>query len=413
MIRLRCVLILSFVLFPVRTAMAAVDLAAKIEEIIDAPDYKQARWGILVVDAGTGTKVYERNPDQLITPASTTKLFSCAAALACLGADYRFETPVYLRGSVRDGRLTGDLILVAKGDLTLGGRNDAQGKMAFKNHDHIYANFMAGAELTDTDPLAGLKALAKQVADFGVKHVQGEILVDDRLFPKNRSSGSGPELVTPIVVNDNVVDIVATPAAKEGEPAQLQIRPQTPYLQLDVQIETVAAEKAPMVQIRAAGPGRGMVRGQIPLKSKPLVVIYPVEDPAAFARVLFIEALRAEGVTVTASPLQPPQTELPQVSQYGKMQRVALFTSPPFSEIIKVTLKVSHNLYASTLPILAAVHKGKSTLADGLHLQRQFLADLGLPVETISFGGGAGGANADAVTCRATVQLLQALAKRP
>ncbi|HEV3204534.1 MAG TPA: D-alanyl-D-alanine carboxypeptidase, partial [Gemmataceae bacterium] len=96
-----------------------------------------------------------------------------------------------------------------------------------------------------------------------------------------------------------------------------------------------------------------------------------------------------------------------------KFPRVALFTSPPVSELIKVTLKVSHNLYASTLPILAAVHKGKSSLADGLRLQRQFLTDLGLPVDTISFGGGAGGANADATTARATVQLLLALAKRP
>jgi D-alanyl-D-alanine carboxypeptidase/D-alanyl-D-alanine-endopeptidase (penicillin-binding protein 4) len=115
---------------------------------------------------------------------------------------------------------------------------------------------------------------------------------------------------------------------------------------------------------------------------------------------------------VSASPLQAPQVEMPDKGSYDKLRRVALFTSPPLSETIKVTLKVSHNLYASTLPILAAASKGKPTLADGLQLQGHFLAELGVPVETISFAGGAGGAHADAVTPRATVKLLQALSKR-
>src|SRR5262249_35633335 len=97
----------------------------------------------------------------------------------------------------------------------------------------------------------------------------------------------------------------------------------------------------------------------------------------------------------------------------AKLTRVGLFTSPPFSEVVKVTLKVSHNLYASTLPLLIAAKNGKRTVAEGLRQQRQFLAALGIDVQTISFGGGAGGANADAVTPRASAQLLRALAKRP
>src|SRR5262249_5087497 len=107
----------------------------------------------------------------------------------------------------------------------------------------------------------------------------------------------------------------------------------------------------------------------------------------------------------------PAHGELPE--SYGKLKRVALFTSPPFAEAIKVTLKVSHNLYASTLPLLVAVQNKKRTLADGLRLQGRILSDLGVEVKMISFGGGAGGANADCVTPRATVQLLQGMAKRP
>src|SRR5262249_48682843 len=146
-------------------------------------------------------------------PASVTKLYSCAAALVAYGPDHRFETPVYARGEIKEGRLRGDLILVAQGDLTLGGRTDAEGKMAFKDHDHIYANFPRGAEseVTDTDPFAGLKALARQVKASGVTRIDGDVLIDDRLFAKNRGSGSGPDLITPIVVNDNLIDALITP----------------------------------------------------------------------------------------------------------------------------------------------------------------------------------------------------------
>jgi D-alanyl-D-alanine carboxypeptidase/D-alanyl-D-alanine-endopeptidase (penicillin-binding protein 4) len=398
---------------PAAPADSRPGLAAEIDEVINGPNYRHAHWGILVVDSQTGKTVYEHNPDRLVLPASTTKLYTCAAALAALGADYKFETPVYRRGPVTDGRLQGDLILVAQGDLTLGGRTDADGRLAFKDEDHTYANFLHHAELTDTDPLAGLKALAKQVAEAGIRHVQGEVLVDDRYFAKARGSGSGPDLLTPVVVNDNVVDVVVTPAAAADKPAAVCMRPRTSFVQMDAEVGTVAEGKDSHVDVHAVGPHRFAVRGRVAVKSKPVVRIYPVDDPAGFARALFIEALRKEGVTVTASPLEAPPAELPEKEAYAKLPRVALFTSPPFAEVIKVTLKVSHNLYASTLPLLVAAKHGKGTLAEGLHLERRFLADLGVDVDTVSFAGGAGGANADSVTPRATVQLLRALAKRP
>jgi D-alanyl-D-alanine carboxypeptidase/D-alanyl-D-alanine-endopeptidase (penicillin-binding protein 4) len=103
-------------------AIAADDLAKRIDAIVDAPEFKHAHWGVLVVDAETGDTLYQRAADKLFAPASTTKLFSVAAALDALGADYRFETPIYSRGEIdKNGRLAGDLILVASGDLTMGG----------------------------------------------------------------------------------------------------------------------------------------------------------------------------------------------------------------------------------------------------------------------------------------------------
>ena len=261
-----------------RPADAANNLAGKIEAVINAPAYREGRWGILVVDAKTGDTLYEHQADKLFLPASTTKLYSCAAALSALGADRKYETPVYSRGTLTEGRLRGDLILVAQGDLTLGGRTGLNGRLAFKDHDHIYANGNNEAEVTDTDPLAGLKALAKQVAKE-VRQVDGEVLIDDRLFAKSRGSGSGPDLLTPIVVNDNVVDVIITPAKEAGKPAVVSMRPETRFVQMDADVTTVAGGRT-NVALEAVGHQRFAVRGNIALDAKPLVRIYSVDEPS-------------------------------------------------------------------------------------------------------------------------------------
>jgi serine-type D-Ala-D-Ala carboxypeptidase/endopeptidase (penicillin-binding protein 4) len=396
-------------------APAAADdsLIQRIEGIINGPDFKQARWGILAVDAKTGETIYEQNPDKLFTPASTTKLYSCATALSTFGPGFKFETPVYRRGDVAGDRMNGDLILVASGDLTMGGRTQPDGTMAFANSDHTYATPTSTEHaITNTNPLAGLQELARQIRQAGITRVSGEVLIDDRMFPHSRGSGSGPDLLTPIIVNDNVIDLKIAPGANQGERATATMWPNTAWVQMDAQVQTVADGTSPSIEVITTGPQRFSVRGRIARGSKPLIRIWPVDDPNLFARALFIECLRQNGVTVDAGLHAKPSAELPPRDGYDKLTRVALFTSPPLSETIKVTLKVSHNLYASTLPLLVAHKHGQKSLADGMRWQRRFMVDLGVPVETISFAGGAGGMNADSTTPRATVKLLQAMRSR-
>lgn len=388
-------------------------LAKKLESLMDGPDYKQASWGVLVSDPKTGKELYARNADKLVTPASVTKLYSCAAALIALGPDSTVTTRVVQRGRLKDGVLGGDLILVAAGDLTMGGRGDAKGNVLFRNSDHIYANFLGEAYLTDTNPLAGLEALAKQIAEKGIKDVTGEVLVDDRLFDRAAGSGSGPDAISPIVVNDNLVDVLVTPGKAAGDPAIVKLIPETDYLRADIQVSTGAKGSTARLNLDEIDAHHFRVRGSIPVDSKPRLRIYAIGDPAGFARGLFVEALRRAGVKVNANVLKPSKTELPEREAVEKLETVASLTSPKFRETIKVTLKVSHNLYAGTLPCLVAVKNGKRTFAAGLREQGKILKELGVDVPTISFGGGAGGNWADCVTPRATVKLLDAMRKRP
>jgi D-alanyl-D-alanine carboxypeptidase/D-alanyl-D-alanine-endopeptidase (penicillin-binding protein 4) len=396
-------------------ARVAEPVAARVEEVLKAPGYQGGHWGLLVVDAKTGKAVYERNADHLFCPASVTKLFSTSAALADLGADYRFQTPVVRRGQVDgDGVLHGDLILVGRGDLCLGGRTGPDGSLLFVDDDHTYSGGNNRSGIVNADPLAGLDHLAREVRAAGIKAVAGDVLVDDRLFEAAGSTGSGPSRLSPILLNDNVVDVVVTPSSKAGEPAGVRLVPATSYVAADVQVETTAEGGTPKVEVRPAGPRRFTVRGKVPVGHAPLVRIYEADDPASFARTAFIEVLRRRGVSVEASAMTDnPSGKLPPRSVVADLPRVAEYNSPPLREYLKVILKVSHNLHASTLPLLLAAHHGERTLAQGLAREGVILKGLGVDPNAISFGGGAGGARADLATPRATVALLRSLSARP
>jgi D-alanyl-D-alanine carboxypeptidase/D-alanyl-D-alanine-endopeptidase (penicillin-binding protein 4) len=388
---------------------------ARVDEITRSDGFATGHWGLLVVEADSGRPIFERNPDALFCPASVTKLFSTAAALHDLGADYRFKTPVVRRGEVVDGVLRGDLILVAKGDLCLGGRTGPDGTLLFEDNDHSYAGANPDATLVPCDPLAGLTHLARAVQAAGIRAISGDVLVDDRLFEPASSTGSGPSRVSPIVINDNVVDILITPGSRVGDPAWVRLVPETATVSQDARVETVGDGK-PSVEVHAVGPGRFAVRGKVPLGHRPVVKTYEVEDAAAFARGLFIETLRGRGVRVDASPLAlgvDAHRGLPSRAEVARLPVVAEYTSPPLGEYLRVILKVSQNLHASTLPLLIAANHGEGTLARGLRREGEILTRLGVDPRAVSFGGGAGGSRSDLASPRATVSLLKAMTARP
>jgi D-alanyl-D-alanine carboxypeptidase/D-alanyl-D-alanine-endopeptidase (penicillin-binding protein 4) len=238
------------------------------------------------------------------------------------------------------------------------------------------------------------------------------VIVDARLFDLERSTGSGPAQLTPILINDNLVDLTIAPAAA-GSAAKIQWRPQSATLAIDAQVDTIAGGGGTKIDIRRAAPGRIVVRGRIAADRAPLVYVQEIENPARWARALLIEALGRAGVTVTASIHDDnPGDSLPEPADYSNLGRVAVSKSPPFSENVRLVLKVSHNLHASTLPLLVAARQGKRSLRDGLRLQHEFLKRAGLDADSISFGGGAGGARSDFTTPRTNVALLRYMATR-
>ena len=389
-----CLLVL--VLATAAYAQTSSDLAQRIEKITSRPEFAHATFSMEFYSLKSGKVVYALNPDKLVVPGSTTKLFTEGTALQTLGADYRFHTRVYRTGALKNGTLDGDIILVASGDPNLSGRIQADGTLGFENEDHSYGG--PDSKGVGTDPLLVIHEFAQQIATKGVKRIKGRVLVDARLFPQGaRELGTGV-ILSPIAVNDNVVDVVVTPGATEGAPAQLKISPETSYLRFVN--KTITGKADSKADFNYSDPTAGTdgsqvvtVTGSVPL-GKPLgMQSYPVPDPARFAQVVLVEALKANSIDVKL----PPNNEADFKSLEGAYKDENLIgehVSPPLKEEVKITLKVSQNLHASMTPYLLGALAGHATQdieQAGFNVEHDFLKGIGLDLAAASQSDGAGG----------------------
>ena len=96
------------------TAQEAVD------KFVSHSSLRYASVGVQVIDLDSAMSIASYSPDQANITASTMKTVVSSAALGLMGPHFRFETPVYLDGEVKDGHFKGDIVIRGMGDPTLG-----------------------------------------------------------------------------------------------------------------------------------------------------------------------------------------------------------------------------------------------------------------------------------------------------
>jgi D-alanyl-D-alanine carboxypeptidase/D-alanyl-D-alanine-endopeptidase (penicillin-binding protein 4) len=376
--------ICGLLLAPVLTGQTAPSFRGRVQAIISRPEYRHSRFGMEFYSLETGRALFELNADQLFVPGSTTKLVTIGTALGVLGPDYRFHTRVYRGGSLHpNGTLKGDLILVAGGDPNLSNRVRSDGALAFENVDHSYSP-TPGAKAVPGDPLAVIRELAKQVAAKGVKRIEGVVRVDASLFPEGEKELGTGVAISPMVVNDNVIDVTITPGVKEGAAASITLSPETGYVHLVSHVKTTAPRTP--VTLRFTGERSAVLEGAVPLGGPPLLRVYKVPEPSVFAATVLKEALQREGVRVEG---KPEKTE-----PYTGQTLLAEHVSAPLIEEARVTLKVSQNLHASMMPFLVGALGGKAKDnidQKGFDLEHALLEKAGLDLSAASQSDGAGG----------------------
>jgi D-alanyl-D-alanine carboxypeptidase/D-alanyl-D-alanine-endopeptidase (penicillin-binding protein 4) len=382
---------------------------AAIRAVMDRPEFRHAIWGMAFYDLDAKRLVAGVNVDRLFTPGSTTKLLTMGTALEALGPDHRFRTRVYRTGPVRDGVLLGDLVLRASGDPNLSGRVRDGNRYAFVDKDHSY-----GGMPLESDPLTTIRALAQQVAKAGIRRISGQVMVDASLFPEGERELGTRVVLSPMVVNDNVVDIVLRPGARTGDPVQVSVSPASSYLTVQATL-TTADSSTPLlarsVEDSTNPDHRTLVlTGTVP-RGAPVNARWAVASPRRFGEIVFAEALQAAGVSAIArlgSRVTDARTFAP---FYTDSLVVAEHVSLPLTAEAVVLLKTSQNLHASNFPLLLPALTGGAAGRTGFDIARDWLQKEGLDLDGAQQSDGAGG---DALFSPSfMVQYLAMLAKKP
>lgn len=348
------------------------------------------RFGVLVTRAD-GSVVVAIDPDQRFIPASNTKLFTTALALARLpglvpGTRVRLEP-----GPGTSARGRRDVVLLGRGDPRMSSAPDCTANC--------------------------LRTLADAVARE--TRSVGDVIGDATLFPDQRWSpgmswnnigtDSGTA-VAALSLDDNELPVVVTPTTP-GQPPTVTV---SPYLTVINEAQTVASGPREL-QFESTVNGRVVrVYGRIPVGA-PYRERLGIDDPALYAAWTFKRMLAERGVRVRGearSRYRPagiddgPEQRQPLAATVRPDDLAALDPSSLLEDVVIIN-KVSQNLHAELLLRRVALEDGDGTLANGAAAIEAMLTAAGVPRAGYDYADGSGMSTYNRVSPRATVALLR------
>jgi len=357
-------------------------LSAALADAVDGTT-RGGQWGVMVVSLTRGDTLFARNPDVMLKPASTLKMYSAAVALERFGPDHTFRTTVFRDGDLKeDGTLEGNLYLKGDGDPTLGSPRFWQGQ----------------------NPL---DLLAQKVAAAGIKRVSGAVIADgsafdDKPIPEGwKTSYLGAAYaarVSALSLAENLTWVVVKP---QGRTASVTLEPATTAVPVVGNVAVVAGSGGRITAARGSD-GIIRVRGVIGRNSPPRKWSLVVDDPTTYAGGALAASLQKAGVQVAGA------------SRIGATPKnaasVAAVASPPLSRIATEMNRESINLYAELLFRDAAradtPERGANAASALQHLRGFFRDKVKGSPEAMNVMDGSGLSELDFVTPRSMVQLL-------
>lgn len=380
-------------ILPGAEAVSAEELRARIP---------RGHWGLLIVDARDGRVLYARNAENYFTPASVTKLFTTALALALLGPDYRFRTTVETRGTLDTrGRLLGNVVLVGRGDPNLSNR-----KLPYDPQQE----FEGPREKI-------LELLAEGVVAAGVRSIEGDVVADATWFAEERYPPGWAiddlpyrygAAVSALTVHDNALQVEVRPGDVAGAPVWFQVEPWAEFYEFRNAARTVpagteVAEHDALRLLREPGSRVVTLQGLLAQDRETQTLWLAVEEPAAHAAALFKRILERRGLRIygRARVRTEPESAAPATV-------LAEHISAPLVEAVRVINKISQNLHAELLLRTVAREKtGTGSREKGLELLREFLLTHDLSSDEVAVEDGSGLSRQNLLTPAATVALLR------
>jgi D-alanyl-D-alanine carboxypeptidase/D-alanyl-D-alanine-endopeptidase (penicillin-binding protein 4) len=367
-----------------------------LEEVLDREALRPVFWGVEVRSLKTGAVLFSRNAAKAFRPASTLKLVTTAAALDTFGPEERLRTTIETTGRLdATGRILGDLLLVGRGDSTLGGGRHGDGH-----------------------PLRPFEAMADALRASGVKVVEGRVVGHEGVFAgERRGSDWGWEDLTwsygaevsALSFNDNAVCLKVSPGEEPFDPAVVDLAPPSRYYRVFSSVVTAPpGSKTELRLTRDAGANLIRLSGAIAKGGESWQGWVALEDPARFAATVFTEVLEARGIRVTGDTVTSGEP-LPA----GRRELVA-HEGPAMAELIRTINKESRNLQAEALlRLLGARRSGEGSTAAGHIALDEFLRRMQVRTEGWGIEDGSGLARSNVITPAGLVDLLVVMDAHP
>jgi D-alanyl-D-alanine carboxypeptidase/D-alanyl-D-alanine-endopeptidase (penicillin-binding protein 4) len=383
---------------PARDARAA--LRYTIDSLVEVPEFRNAHWGILVVDPARGETLYTHNADKLFMPASNEKLLTGSTAMTQLGPDFRWPTTYLTRGPMRDGVLEGDLVVRGSGDPSVSA--------------HAYHG----------DALTPLRAIADSLRARGITRIRGQLVAAPSPFT-DAPLGYGwswSELDEPysagvdaLFFNEGYSEIVVRGGARAGDPVTATTRPTSTYPTLIVRAHTVARAPSgaspadsmaalPAVKLaRDSARGPVVIDGTLAAGDSSIQAVAYRDQPAAYLAALD-EALRTGGITIDHA----------RTDTLARIDSLLTTTSLPLRDVMPLFEKPSQNQIGELLFKTLALTKTGVGIADSAAqvVSRQLLA-WGVQPDGFVVHDGSGLSRHDYVSPRTLVRVLDVMRQSP
>jgi len=345
--------------------------------------------GLLVTNADDGVVWFEHHADRPLKPASVQKLLVSAAALERFGAQFAYQTRVYLHAD-------SELWVVGAGDPGLGDERLTERRQA-----------------RDSDVLAGWAA---ELRSRGVKALQ-KIILDDSIFDQQFRHPDWPVTqadrwyqapVGGLNINDNCVDVRV---ALRGRRIEIQTRPALPA---ELISQALRIDRRTRATIRRAADSdvfelRGTIAGDTALDP------VAARDPTLLFAYALRQALLADGIEVRG-PVVRRQLSAAEL-QDGSLV-VTHVTGLP--DVLWRCNAFSQNLFAECLlkSLAAYAPDGQPTgtpgsWSAGQALLTATLAELGVNLTGATLRDGSGLSHSNLLTARQVVQVLRAMHRHP
>jgi D-alanyl-D-alanine carboxypeptidase/D-alanyl-D-alanine-endopeptidase (penicillin-binding protein 4) len=398
-------LILVMGLLPVAFTSVAQTVASRLQVAWAAfesdPQLRSAIASLYVIDGTTGSVVFDKNSSVGLAPASTQKIITAATAYEVLGKNFTYTTGFFLGGDLKDGRLSGSILVKPSGDPTLGSWRWKQ-----TGTDDVIKR-VAGAV-----GKAGVKSFTSFLVD--VQGWDGEAIPGGWIWDDiGNYYGAGADVLN---WRENQFDLYLKSGSRVGDAVTITgTHPRLYHYSLRSHLTAAAKGTGDNAYIYfSPNSATGHVRGTIPVVEERFTISGAMPSGREQFLATLRDSLQNRGIVIAQAE---SDDEVPAKMFYNN-QPAAFHTetSPPLDSISYWFLKRSINLYGEALIKTIAGKRGKvATTSQGASEVQAFWSkkDVGIHPSELNIYDGSGLSPLNRTTTHAQAAILKYARSQP